>query len=134
MKVLLEGGNYVLAESEAFLWVRVWRRADLNMMGGARLAEDLAEKLKALVNEPYTGLVFDFRGAPPAWGARTEKALLSAFGEWTQRSKPIVFITTSAVQTMTLQRHSSNLKSGVSTIVTTDEEAKAWAQEWSARH
>jgi len=134
MRVIFEGGNYVLAEDAEFLWVRVWRRTDLNMMGGARLAEDLSVKLKEMSADSYKGLVFDFRSAPPAWGARTEKALLSAFGEWAVLGKPVVFIATSAMQTMTLQRHSSNVRSGVRTIVNTDEEAKAWAQDWGERH
>jgi hypothetical protein len=79
---LSEGENHLISARGRLAFCEVWSRPDLTPEQGADSAKKLSDYLTGHVLAPgsaYTGLVFDLRRGPPAFGPKTREALSGFF-------------------------------------------------------
>ncbi|HEY8429058.1 MAG TPA: hypothetical protein VIL20_11815 [Sandaracinaceae bacterium] len=124
-----EGGNYrIELDASRIASCRVWRRPDVDSETGAAWAREKVAYFDALASGDARAMIFDLRDAPPVTGPKTQEALGKMVSAFERHGRRIAIVTgPSPVQRLQLQRIVDEAAPTVGRVVTSLDEARAWA-------
>lgn len=138
--ILREGANYSVSHDGEIAVVKVWKRPDLSFEDGARLAEEIAGHLLAIVAGTLvdaTGIVLDLREAPDLIGKRTREAMGDVLLRCEAAGFRFAIVIRSATQAVIVERVTQDPNEGRARYVhltRSYDEALGWVAESTGQY